>query len=54
VAVAHQALLRDDWWSADGEVAWSWRPVAGVKVVAFMTSVADDGGKTAGPQGDRV
>ncbi|MGJ5046206.1 hypothetical protein ACQR09_04015 [Bradyrhizobium oligotrophicum] len=28
----------DDWRFADGEVVWSWRPEAGVKPAAFMTS----------------
>jgi hypothetical protein len=32
---------------ADGEVAWSWRPDAGVKLATMLTHRADDGGKKA-------
>jgi hypothetical protein len=35
---------------ADGEVVWSWRPDAGVKLVERSAS---DGGKTAGHRGER-
>ena len=31
VAVVHQALWRDDWWGADGEIVWSWHPDADAK-----------------------
>jgi hypothetical protein len=44
----------DEWHGADGEVVWSWRPGAGAKVAMFMTGIAGDGGKTAGPRGDHV
>jgi hypothetical protein len=54
VAVVHQARLRDDRWAADGEVVWSWHPGADAKFAMFMTSIASDGGKRAGPRGDHV
>jgi hypothetical protein len=38
---------------ADGEVAWSWRPDAGVKSVMMLSHRAGDGGKKAGHQGER-
>jgi hypothetical protein len=40
--------------SADGEIVWSWHPGADAKFAMFMTSIAGDGGKTAGPRGERV
>jgi hypothetical protein len=40
--------------SADGEVVWSWSPGAETKFAMVMTSIADDGGKRAGPRGDHV
>jgi hypothetical protein len=39
---------------ADGEIVWSWPPGAEVKPAMFMTSIADDGGKNAGPRGEHV
>jgi hypothetical protein len=36
---------------ADGEVVWSWRPDAGVKVARQMKPAADRG-KKAGPWGE--
>jgi len=36
--------------NADGEVVWSWRPDAGVKVVDEFTN---DGGKRARYEGNR-
>jgi hypothetical protein len=38
---------------ADGEVAWSWRPGADAKHKDIDASLRD-GGKKAGPRGDRV
>ncbi len=38
----------------DGEIVWSWPPGAEAKVAMFMTSIAGDGGKNAGPRGDHV
>jgi hypothetical protein len=32
---------------ADGEVAWSWRPDAGVKLAKMLKRLAGDGGKKA-------
>jgi len=32
---------------ADGEVAWSWRPDAGVKSAKMLPHLAGDGGKKA-------
>jgi hypothetical protein len=40
--------------SADGEIVWSWPPGAEAKFAMFMTSIAGDGGKKAGPRGDHV
>ncbi len=37
-----------------GEIVWSWHPGADAKLAMFMTSIADDGGKRAGPRGERV
>ncbi|CCD86572.1 hypothetical protein BRAO285_20009 [Bradyrhizobium sp. ORS 285] len=45
---------RTNSFDADGEVAWSWPPGAEVKLVMCLARMAGDGGKTAGPQGDRV
>jgi hypothetical protein len=39
---------------ADGEIVWSWPPGAEVKPAMVMTSIADDGGKNAGPRGEHV
>jgi len=47
-------ISADERHEADGEVVWSWRPGAGAKVAMFMTSIASDGGKNAGPRGERV
>jgi hypothetical protein len=44
----------DEWHGADGEVVWSWHPGADAKLAMFMTSIAGDGGKKAGPRGDHV
>jgi hypothetical protein len=44
----------DEGHGADGEIVWSWRPGADAKVAMFMTSIASDGGKNAGPRGERV
>ena len=44
----------DEQHGAHGEIAWSWRPGAGAKVVMSVMSIAADGGNQAGPRGDRV
>jgi hypothetical protein len=44
----------DERHDADGEVAWSWHPGADAKLATMLTHRADDGGKNAGPRGDRV
>jgi hypothetical protein len=38
----------------DGEVVRSWHPGADAKFAMFMTSIAGDGGKRAGPRGEHV
>jgi len=47
-------LRTDERHHADGEVVWSWPPGAEVKSAMFMTSIAGDGDKKAGPRGDHV
>jgi hypothetical protein len=39
---------------AYGEVAWFWRPDAGVKFFEKQTLLRGDGGKKAGHQGERA
>ena len=39
---------------ADGEIAWSWPPGAEAKSVVTLMRRAGDGGKNAGPRGERV
>jgi hypothetical protein len=36
------------------EIVWSWHPGADAKFAMFMTSIAGDGDKRAGPRGDHV
>jgi hypothetical protein len=38
---------------ADGEIVWSWHPGADAKFAA-LDERTDDGGKNAGPRGERV
>jgi hypothetical protein len=52
--VAACVLRADERHGANGEIVWSWPPGAEVKLAMVMTSIADDGGKTAGPRGDHV
>ena len=44
----------DEQLDTHGEIVWSWHPGADAKFAMFMTSIADDGGKNAGPRGDHV
>jgi len=43
----------DEQRDTDGEVVWSWPPGAEAKCVV-LDGRTDDGGKNAGPQGERV
>jgi hypothetical protein len=52
--MSQRVFCADERRGADGEIVWSWPPGAEVKSAMFMTSVAGDGGKTAGPRGDHV
>jgi len=44
----------DERHGADGEIVWSWHPGADAKSAPFIDERADDGGKNAGPRGERV
>jgi len=49
-----QSLARRAAFCADGEVVWSWRSDAGVKLAKMLTRLADDGGNQDGYRGDHV
>jgi hypothetical protein len=52
--VAACVLRADERHGADGEVVWSWHPGADAKsAMVRSTHGADDGGKRAGPRGER-
>ena len=44
----------DERHGADGEIVWSWHPGADAKFAMFMTGMASNGGKRAGPRGEHV
>ena len=39
---------------ADGEVVWSWRPDAGVKLAMMLRITRTTGARKPGPRGDHV